>query len=307
MIWISTLLVLIKLNIGVLNKEKLKEKIDKMKKLFSLLIVTLLTFGVVFADEAVLFDYTVKADVLGTGYDWVGNARAKGISGTYIPGKNLQNPIVSDVYGLCIRTDSAPQYQDSRYAITFMEPSFNEANAGAGYIKNAAAVKSMEIVLTLNRGYDEVEIFWEQNGKEYKRKFTANDSTTTIESMVEFTAKIDFSEYVDDVRNRSTAQIPVAGLKMTDIKLKRIEVITHPAPGSWMYSPTSLVGIKKISMIYDKAVTDEAYERGVEADEIFGVKSTKILEDKTRRNIEIDIRQTEYNKSLMATEGQNQE
>lgn len=273
-----------------------------MKKIFILLSILLLT-NLSFADEAVLFDSSVKADVLGTGYDWVSNAKVVGVSGRYVPGKNLYNPVLTEKYGLCIRTDEAPQYSDSRYGIEFIEPSFNEPNTGAGYIKNAAAIKSMDIVLTLNRGYDEVEIFWLQNGVEYKRKFKAPDATSTIESMVEFSAHIDFAEYVDDIRNRSTAQIPVAGLKMTDIRLTRIEVITHQAPGNWLYSPTSIVGIKKISMIYDKAVTEEAYERGLEADEVFNVASKKDLEDRTRRDIEALLRQTTYNQSLKATEG----
>lgn len=278
-----------------------------MKKLFSLLIVAIMAIGMVFADEAVLFDSAAKADVLGTGYDWVANAKAVGISGRYVPGKNLENPILTEKYGLCIRTDVAPQYTDSRYGIQFIEPSFNEPNSGTGYIKNAAAVKSMDITLTLNRGQDEVEIFWLQNGVEHKRKFKASDATTTIESMIEFTAHIDFAEYVDDVRNRSTAQIPVAGLKMTDIRLTKIEVITHPAPGNWTYSPTSIFCIKKISMIYDKAVTDEAYERGLEADEVFGINANAELENRTRRDIEIYLRQTDYNQSLMATEGTQSE
>ena len=278
-----------------------------MKKLFSLLIVAIMAIGMVFADEAVLFDSAAKADVLGTGYDWVANAKAVGISGRYVPGKNLENPILTEKYGLCIRTDVAPQYTASRYGIQFIEPSFNEPNSGAGYIRNAAAVKSMDITLTLNRGHDEVEIFWLQNGVEHKRKFKASDATTTIESMIEFTAHIDFAEYVDDVRNRSTAQIPVAGLKMTDIRLTKIEVITNLAPDNWMYSPTSIVGVKKISMIYDKAVTDEAYERGREADEVFGINANAELENRTRRDIESNLRQTDYNQSLMATEGTQSE
>ena len=273
-----------------------------MKKFFSLLAITIMTIGMTFADEAVLFDYSTKANVLNTGYDWIENSRAKGISGIYEPGRNLFNPVLSEKYGLCIRTDFAPKYSDSRYAIEFVEPSFNEANNGAGYITNAAAIKSADITMTLNRGYDEVEIFWLQNGKINKRKFKASDATSTVESMVEFTAHIDFTEYIKDPRNRSTAQIPVAGLKMTDIRLLRIEVITHQAPSNWLYSPTSIVGIKKISMIYDKAVTPEAYERGAEADTLFGIDANKNLEDKTRRNIEVYLRQDAYNKSLMATE-----
>jgi len=277
-----------------------------MKKFLAILVALAITVCTLCADEAVLFDCTVKADVLGTGYDWVANAKAVGISGWYEPGRNLFNPVLSEKYGLCIGTDKAPN-KDSRYAIAFVEPSFNEANSGAGYITNAAAIKSMDITMTLNRGYDEVEIFWLQNGKENKRKFKASDATSTIESMVEFTAHIDFAEYIKDPKNRSTAQIPVAGLKMTDIRLTKIEVVTHQAPGDWTPSETSIVGIKKISMIYDKAVTPEAYERGVEADNLFGVNASKDLEDRTRRNIEIYLRQDAYNKSLMATEGTPQE
>ena len=112
-----------------------------MKKLITLLcVVGLLFSSFVFADEAVLFDYSTKADVLNTGYDWIENSRAVGISGIYEPGRNLFNPILSEKYGLCIRTDSAPKYSDSRYAIAFVEPSFNEANNGAGYITNAAEI-----------------------------------------------------------------------------------------------------------------------------------------------------------------------
>lgn len=272
-----------------------------MKKFLAILVALVVAVCTVWADEAILFDYTVKADVLETGYDWVENAKAVGISGRYEPGKNLMNPIVSEKYGLAIRTDDAPN-ADSNYAIEFITSVFNEANSGAGYIKNAAAVKSMDIVLTLNRGYDEVTIVWEQNGRLHERKFKTSDATTTVQSMVEFTAHIDFSEYVDDVRNRSTAQVPVAGLRRTDIALKQVKVTTHRAPGDWMYSPTSIVGVKKISMIYDKAVTDEAYQLGVEADNEFNINATQSLENSTKRKIEIDLRQTEYNKSLMATE-----
>lgn len=135
----------------------------------------------------------------------------------------------------------------------------------------------------------------------------ADGSIKTLKStkykMIQFAAHIDFSEYVKDPKNRSTAQIPVAGLKMTDIRLLRIEVVTHQAPGDWMYSPTSIVGIKKISMIYDKAVTPEAYERGKEADEVFGIDANETLKNTTKRQIEIYLRQDAYNKSLMATEG----
>ena len=51
-----------------------------MKKLITLFCVIKLIFSsFVFADEAVLFDYSTKTDVLNTGYDWIENSRAKGI------------------------------------------------------------------------------------------------------------------------------------------------------------------------------------------------------------------------------------
>lgn len=270
----------------------------------------LLIFGLIFglsfafADEAVLFDYSAKADVLDTGYDWVGNAKAEGISGFYVPGKNLYNPVVSEKYGLAIRTDAAPD-ADSNYAISFITPAFNTPDSGVGYIKNAGAIKSMDITLTLNRGEDEVTIFWMQNGIEHSKKFRPTvDAGTTIESMVEFTCHVDFTDYVDDVRNRDIRQIPVAGVKLTNIYLTRIVVTTHKQ-SHWVYSPTSILGVKKITMVYDKAITDEAYERGLEADQIFSVDTNAELEARTRRQIETDLRMIEYTKSLMADESQS--
>lgn len=278
-----------------------------MKKFTSLIFAFVFMIFSSFADEAVLFDSTAKADVLGTGYDWIENSRSVGVSGWYKAGKNLSNPVLSEQYGLAIRTDDAPN-GDSNYAIEFVTPFFNKDESGnpisgAGLITNAAAVKEMEVTLVLNRGYDEVTIIWEQNGRENTRKFKATDSPTAIESMIEFTAHIDFTDYIKDAKNRSVAQLPVAGLRMTDIRLKRIMVTTHKAPSDWLYSPTSLVGVKKISVIYDKAVTPEAYERGKEADDVFGIQASKNLEDSTRKYIESYLRQDAYNKSLMATEG----
>ena len=271
-----------------------------MKKLFAILFALFIGV-VVFADEATLFDCTAKADVLNTSYDWVANAKAVGVSGYYIPGQNLYNPIVDEKYGLAIRTDAAPD-ADSNYAISFITPAFNEPNSGAGYIRNAAAIKSMDITLTLNRGEDEVTIYWMQNGTEHHRKFIpTRDSGTTIESMIEFTCHLDFEEYVDDVRNRDIRQVPVAGTKLTNIYLTKIQVTTHKQ-NNWIYSPTSIVGIKKISVVYDKAITDEAYDRGQEADKTFGINPNADLENITRKQIENDIRMTDYNKSLMATD-----
>ena len=82
-------------------------------------------------------------------------------------------------------------------------------------------------------------------------------------------------------------------------------VTTNRAPATWEYSPTSIVGIKKISAVYDKAVTDEAVELGKEADEVFGIQANAALEKKTRNEIEQVLRMTDYNKQLMATEGKS--
>ena len=55
-------------------------------------------------------------------------------------------------------------------------------------------------------------------------------------------------------------------------------------------------------MVYDKAVTDEAYERGVEADEIFNIDTSEDLKNKTLKKVQADLRMTEQNKALMAKE-----
>ena len=45
-----------------------------MRKFISILAALAFSVMTLCADEAILFDYTVKADVLETGYDWVENA-----------------------------------------------------------------------------------------------------------------------------------------------------------------------------------------------------------------------------------------
>lgn len=276
-----------------------------MKKIFWLPLLVV-SMSVSFADEAVLFDFSKKQDVLETGYDWIENARAVGLSGLYVPGNNLYNPIVSEKYGLAIRTDAAPRYEPSNFAIEFVNPTFNEPNAGVGYITNAAAIREMEIVLTMNRGYDEVTVVWEQNGIEHRKKFKASDSTAPIESMIEFTAHVNFDDYVADVKNRNVKQYPIAGIQNTSINLKRIQITTHMPSGDWMYSPVAIVGIKTIKVIYDKAVTEEAFERAKEADDVFNVNTKQNLEAKVKRQIETSIKNENYQKALMATEDSSQ-
>lgn len=43
-----------------------------MRKFISILVALAFSVMTLCADEAVLFDYSTKADVLETGYDWVG-------------------------------------------------------------------------------------------------------------------------------------------------------------------------------------------------------------------------------------------
>lgn len=267
-----------------------------MKKYFLAIFSSLFAFSVV-AQEQVLFDYSAKADVLNTGYDWVENAKTVAYSGIYIPGKNISNPIISEKYGLAVRTDIAPR-EDSNFAIRFITPTFNDGE-GVGIIKNAGSIKSMNIVLTLNRGYDEVTVVWEQNGKEHSKKFTTKNTTEPVSSMYEFTAHIDFSDYIEDVRNRNTKNIPIAGLNTTSILLKEIKVTTHAPSSDWAYSPTCIVGVKRISVVCDKAVDDAIFERGREADTEFNIHSASNLENKVRAEIESEIQRNNYAAGLM--------
>lgn len=272
-------------------------------KRISFIVGMLSLMGILTAQEHVLFDYTAKADVLDTGYDWVESAETVAYSGCYVPGQNISNPKVTEQYGLAVRTDNAP-LGDSNFAIRFVAPNFNEGD-GTGIVKNAGAVKSMDITLTLNRGYDEVTVVWLQNGVEHSRKFKASDVAEPIASMTEFTAHIDFAEYVSDVRNRSVKQYPVAGLNMTNIYLREIKVTTHSPSSDWYYSPTCIVGVKKISLVCDKAVTEDAYAQKEQADEVFGVDSDEALRNKTKAQLQAKLRQTAYNQSLMADDEAN--
>lgn len=269
-----------------------------MKKIFSLIVTMLLVTMALTAENQVLFDYTASADVLETGYDWVQNAETVSYSGRYIPGKNLSNPVIDSNYGLSVRTDAAPADITSTFAIRFVNPKFNDGT-GVGVIKNAGAVKSMDVTLTLNRGYDDITIVWYQNGRECRYKVVEKNATATVNSMMEFTAHIDFSDYISDVRNRDVKQFPAVGNNAIDIVLKEIIVTTHSPTAMWHYSPTCIVGIKRIEVDCDKAITDEAYEAGKQADEVFNVKADETLKNKIKTDIEIKQLGRKNQESLM--------
>ncbi len=252
-----------------------------------------------FTEESVLFDYSVKQDVLETGYDWVSNAKAVSLSGYYTLGKNLKYPITSEKYGLCVYVNSVPN-ADSRYAIEFCNARFNTENIGSGIIKNVADIKSMEMVLTLNRGYDEVEVVWEHSGREYRRRFNSKNTSTVMNSMVEFIVKIDFDTYISDTRIKDIKQTSIVDPSNKDIVLKRIEVITHQSPHNWVYSPISIVGIKNIKITYDKAFSDEVYLKQQEVQNTFGISPLNNLKKKLKQDIEVELKQRSYLESLKA-------
>lgn len=269
-----------------------------MKKIFSFVAIfaTMLALS---AQSQVLFDYTAKEDVLETGYDWVENAETVAYSGNYIPGKNLSNPIIDDNYGLAVRAFNVPSDRATNFAIRFINPQFNSS---AGVIKNAGNIKSMDVTLILNRGYDEVSVVWVQNGVEHSQKLTEKNANGTVQSMTEFTAHIDFESYISDVRNRNIKQIPVAGTNTTDIYLKEFRVTTNISSAAWSYSPVCIVGIKKVEIVADKSVTDEAYELGRQSDEIFNVKDDEAKKNKLKNEIEVKKLAIEREKNLMAAE-----
>lgn len=270
-----------------------------MKKLFTSLVLFGFCLFSSFTEESVLFDYSAKQDVLETGYDWVSNVKAVSLSGHYTLGKNLNHPITSEKYGLCVYVHSVPN-ADSRYAIEFCNARFNTENIGAGIIKNVADIKSMEMVLTLNRGYDEVEVVWEHNGREYRRRFNSKNASTVMNSMVEFIVKIDFDTYISDTRIKDIKQTSIVDPSNKDIVLKRVEVITHQSPPNWVYSPISIVGIKNIKVIYDKAFSDEVYIKQQEVQNTFGISPLNNLKKKLKQDIEVELKQRSYLESLKA-------
>lgn len=257
-----------------------------MKKFLICLLTFLLAVNV-FADENILYKFDVDSNF--NGYSFKDNFEISSQSG-YFNKKNLDLR-VSDKYGLLAIATDVPDGISTSFDVTVPYPTFlNEPNIGAGFIDNVATIKQIKIVGSTNRPYDEIILLYTTtpNGPVHSIKMPQDFSS--INSSEEFTLVFDNPAYESDVKKRTIKSYPIISDRAPGIYLVGFRIKTNAAMGNNVYGPYAMVGIKEVSIIYDKAFTDEQLNKSVDLKEKLGIDEISTLKNKTISEIEEKVR-----------------
>ena len=264
-----------------------------MKNIIKLFI--LFTASLLFAETTELLNSNSNASL--DSYSYITNFEIDSNSGYFVKGKNLA--INSTAEGIEAIAWNVPKNISSNYRLVPAYPSeLNEANTGSGYIKNAAAIKTIKIIATLNRPYDDIYLLYSTslNGEIKRIKMPHYD---TAQSMVEQEYVFDNMLYEENVKNRDIKSYPLIGSYKQAIYFRGIEIQTNAPYGYYGYGDYSTVNIKTIAVTYDKAENDETLLLSEEFETKYGLDVTKSIKEKTKNEIEQQIAIMEREKQLM--------
>ena len=268
-----------------------------MKKLITLFL--LLVSCSLFAQEQVLFDATAKADL--DGYDYVSNFEIVSESGYFT--KDELKILQPTEKGLRFMATGVPKSVSTHYTILTSYPSFlNESGSGAGVIYNAGAIKQIKITATTNRPYDEIILLYSTSPSGVIHEIKMPQDFNAIRSMEEFTLVYDNPLYQEDVAKRDVSAAPVLGADADGIYLRGFRIKTNAPSGYSSYSEYSVFYLKSVSVICDKAFTDEQLEAMKALKEEFGIDENKAIREKTKSNIAERNRVRNNEKALMVAE-----
>lgn len=270
-----------------------------MKKLITLFLL-LISFSL-FAQEQVLFDATAKADL--DGYDYVSNFEIISESGYFT--KDELKILQPNEKGIRFMATGVPKSVSTHYTILTSYPSFlNESGTGAGVIYNAGAIKQIKITATTNRPYDEIILLYSTSPNGIIHEIKMPQDFNVIRSMEEFILVYDNPLYQEDVAKRDVSAAPVLGADADGIYLRGFRIKTNAPSGYSSYSEYSVFYLKSVSVICDKAFTDEQLEAMKALKEEFGIDENKVIKEKAKSDIAERNRVRDNEKALMATEEQ---
>lgn len=270
-----------------------------MKKIIFSLVFVLLS-SVVFSDEAFLLKSDAVADF--EGYDYVSNFEITSKSG-YYPQTNLKI-LPPNESGFRFMAMNVPENATTHYEVIPAYPSFlNDPDVGAGYIDNVSNIKSIKLVYSTNRPYDEVSLLYSTSENGPVKTLKMKVENTVVTSMGEVIVEYNLPSYQPDVTKRDLKAQPVLGGDIGGIFFRGLKITTHqPTPGH-AFSEWSIVRVKEISVIYDKMFTDEqiAEREAIVAE--FEIKNNEKLIEKTTNEIKEKLRLREHEEQLMHNDG----
>lgn len=270
-----------------------------MKKLFTFVAVLFATTMLLSAQEQVLFDSSAKADL--DGYDYISNFEITSESG-YFTKKNLQI-LTPTEKGIRFLATNVPKDVSTHYSILTAYPSFlNESGSGAGVIYNAAAIKQIKVTATTNRPYDEIILLYSTSPNGIIHEIKMPQDFNAVKSMEEFTLTYNNPLYEGDVKKREVTAAPVLGADADGIYLRGFRIKTNAPSGFSRYSEYSVFYLKKVTVVCDKAFTDEQIEAMNILKDEFGINENEDIIRKAKLDIAERNRVRDNEQSLMATE-----
>lgn len=271
-----------------------------MKKIFGLLLAVCLTASCLFAEEAILLKSDASASL--DGYDYVSNFEIKSSSGYFT--KNDLEILKPNEKGFRFIAKGVPEDKSTHYEIYPSYPAFlNEANSGSGYIENAAAIKSIKVVGTTNRPYDEVILLYSTSPTGEIKSIKMPQDFNTIKSMEEFTLEFNNPLYEPDVTKRNVSAKPVLGADADGIYFRGFSIQTNSPIGTMSdYSQYSVFYLKEVSVVFDKAFTDEQIAAKKALKEEFEIDENAAATKKAKAYVTERNRVRDNEKALMASE-----
>lgn len=270
-----------------------------MKKIFAFFAMLSWCIAVLTAQEQTLFSADVKADL--NGYDYVSNFEITSESG-YFSKADLKI-LEPNEKGIRFYARGVPRDVSTHYTILTAYPSFlNESGSGAGNIYNAAAIKSIKVVATTNRPYDEIILLYSTSPNGVIHEIKMPQDFNTIKSMEEFTLMYNNPLYEEDVKKRDVQAAPVLGADADGIYLRGFRIKTNAPTGFNAYSEYSVFYLKSVTVVCDKAYTDEQIAAMNTLKEEFGIDENSALRAKAESDVAERNRVRDTEKSLMATE-----
>lgn len=268
----------------------------KMKNKILGILIILISLAPLFAKEDILIKSDAVADL--EGYDFVSNFEITSDSGRF---KNSDLKILApNEKGFRFLAKNVPEFSTSNYKIIPAYPVFlNEPNIGAGYIVNVSSVKSIKVIFTTNRPYDNISVLYSTSVNGPIKKIRMPQDFNSIKSMEENELIFENPLYEPDVKKREVKTVPVLGRDTEGFYFQGIEITTNPAQGFAEYSEYSLIFLKEVSIIYDELFTAEQLEQKAVLKEDFGIDELAEEKIKAINKVKEKIRLRENEASLM--------
>lgn len=255
-----------------------------MKKFILAMLSVFMVTSIFYAEEKVLFDSSAKSDL--DGYDYISNFEMASDSGYF--GKYSFKILEPNDKGIRFIAFNVPNNLSTSYKVLTAYPSFlneKDEGAGTGFIYNVKYIKSVKVEATTNRPYDEIILMYRTSPTGPVKEILMPQDFNAVHSMEPFELEFNNPSYIEDPNKRDPSASPVLGSDADGLYLVGFRIKTNAPSGYNIYSPYSVLYIKKVTVVYDKMFTDEQVENNRTLREEFGINPNTEAEARAKEHI----------------------